>query len=1020
MALNQASANSVMGQTGSSKVPADGTGVIQLDPYLLPYRDALKSRYSHAQRWIKTIDDTEGGLEKFSRGFERYGFNVHENKDITYCEWAPNATQAYLIGDFNSWNRDAVPMTKNEFGVWSVTLLAKDGQPAIPHNSKVKISMILPSGERIERIPAWITRVIQDMAVSPIYDGVFWNPPKNERYIFKNQRPPKPASVRIYEAHVGISSPELRITTYKEFTKNVLPRIHHLGYNVIQLMAIMEHAYYASFGYQINSFFAASSRFGSPDDLKELIDTAHGMGISILLDVVHSHASKNVADGLNEFDGTDHLYFHEGTKGRHELWDSRLFNYAHHEVLRFLLSNLRFWMEEYQFDGFRFDGVTSMLYKHHGIGTGFSGGYHEYYGPGVDEDGVVYLMLANEMLHQLYPTCITIAEDVSGMPALCLALSLGGIGFDYRLAMAIPDMYIKWLKERQDAEWDMGALTFTLTNRRHGEKTIAYAESHDQALVGDKSLLMWLCDKELYTNMSTLTELTPVIERGLSLHKMIRLITHGLGGEGYLNFEGNEFGHPEWLDFPRAGNDNSYWYARRQFNLPDDKLLRYKFLNEFDSKMQWSEQKYGWLHSPQAYISLKNEQDKVIVFERAGLLWIFNFHPMQSFADYRVGVQQTGTYQIVIDTDDTEFGGFGRNTKGTRFFTTPFEWNGRKNFLQVYIPTRTAIVGINGFGRIGRIVFRNAVEHGDVKVVAVNDPFIEPTYAAYMLKYDSQHGQFKGTIEVSGNDLVVNGQKVKFYTERDPANIPWSETGAYYIVESTGVFTTTDKAKAHLKGGAKKVVISAPSADAPMFVMGVNEKTYKSDIEVISNASCTTNCLAPLAKVVHDNFTIIEGLMTTIHSYTATQKTVDGPSAKDWRGGRTAAQNIIPSSTGAAKAVGKVIPELNGKLTGMSMRVPTSNVSVVDLTCRLEKSVSYDQIKEAIKKASEGILAYTEDDIVSTDLNGDNHSSIFDAKAGIALNDHFVKLVSWYDNEWGYSRRVLDLLAYISKVDNEK
>ncbi|KAL8946933.1 MAG: hypothetical protein Q9222_006736 [Ikaeria aurantiellina] len=338
-------------------------------------------------------------------------------------------------------------------------------------------------------------------------------------------------------------------------------------------------------------------------------------------------------------------------------------------------------------------------------------------------------------------------------------------------------------------------------------------------------------------------------------------------------------------------------------------------------------------------------------------------------------------------------------------------------------------VGINGFGRIGRIVsswiLQKLVEHGAVNVVAVNDPFIEPTYAAYMLKYDTQHGQFKGTIEVKGNDLVVNGQTVKFYTEKDPANIPWKDTGAYYIVESTGVFTTTEKAKAHLKGGAKKVVISAPSADAPMFVMGVNEKTYKSDVaDVISNASCTTNCLAPLAKVMHDNYTIIEGLMTTIHSYTATQKTVDGPSAKDWRGGRTAAQNIIPSSTGAAKAVGKVIPDLNGKLTGMAMRVPTSNVSVVDLTCRLEKSVKYDQIKETIKKAAEGdlkgIMAYTEDDIVSSDLNGDNNSSVFDAKAGIALNDNFVKLVAWYDNEWGYSRRVLDLLSYISKVDQGK
>ncbi|RDL33973.1 Glyceraldehyde-3-phosphate dehydrogenase [Venustampulla echinocandica] len=330
-------------------------------------------------------------------------------------------------------------------------------------------------------------------------------------------------------------------------------------------------------------------------------------------------------------------------------------------------------------------------------------------------------------------------------------------------------------------------------------------------------------------------------------------------------------------------------------------------------------------------------------------------------------------------------------------------------------------VGINGFGRIGRIVFRNAVEHDDIDIVAVNDPFIEPHYAAYMLKYDSTHGKFKGTVKALDNGLEVNGKLVRFYTERDPAAIPWSETGAYYIVESTGVFTTTEKAKAHLKGGAKKVVISAPSADAPMYVMGVNEETYKGDADVISNASCTTNCLAPLAKVINDNFTIIEGLMTTIHSYTATQKTVDGPSAKDWRGGRTAAQNIIPSSTGAAKAVGKVIPALNGKLTGMSMRVPTSNVSVVDLTCRLEKGATYDEIKAVMKKAAEGplkgILSYTEDELVSTDLIGDNNSCIFDAKAGISLNNNFVKLVAWYDNEWGYSRRVLDLLSYIAKVD---
>ncbi|PGH23167.1 1,4-alpha-glucan-branching enzyme [Polytolypa hystricis UAMH7299] len=689
-ASSEVRASTLEGASGTEV--ADGTGVVRLDPWLEPFQDVLRSRYARTKGWIKRFNETEGGLEKFSRGYEKFGFNVNDNGDIVYREWAPNAVDAHLIGDFNNWDRTATPMKKDDFGVWEVTLPAKGGVPQIPHNSKIKITMTTPEGERIDRIPTWIKRVTQDLDVSPVYDAIFWNPPKAERYQFKHPHPPKPESLRIYEAHVGISSPETRVATYKEFTKNMLPRIHHLGYNAIQLMAVMEHAYYASFGYQVNNFFAASSRYGSPEDLKELIDTAHGLGIVVLLDMVHSHASKNVLDGLNMFDGSDHLYFHEGAKGRHELWDSRLFNYGSYEVLRFLLSNLRFWMEEYQFDGFRFDGVTSMLYTHHGIGTGFSGGYHEYFGPSVDEEGVTYLALANEMLHQIYPYCITVAEDVSGMPALCVPFSLGGVGFDYRLAMAVPDLYIKLLKEKQDDEWNIGNLAFTLTNRRHGEKTIAYAESHDQALVGDKTLMMWLCDKEMYTHMSTLSEFTPVIERGMSLHKMIRLITHGLGGEGYLNFEGNEFGHPEWLDFPREGNNNSFWYARRQLNLTEDPLLRYRFLNEFDRQVQHTEQKYGWLHSPQGYVSLKNETDKVIVFERAGLLWIFNFHPSQSFTDYRVGVDKAGTYRIVLDTDDKEFGGLGRNVKETRFFTTDMEWNGRKNFTQVYLPTRTALV----------------------------------------------------------------------------------------------------------------------------------------------------------------------------------------------------------------------------------------------------------------------------------------------------------------------------------------
>lgn len=583
-------------------------------------------------------------------------------------------------------------MQRDQFGVWSIVIHATNGQPAIPHGSKVKISMIANGAGRIDRLPALITYVTQDLSQSPAYDAIFWNPPANETYKPKHKRPAKPKSARIYEAHVGISTSEQRVGTYKEFTRDMLPRIKKLGYNVIQLMAIMEHAYYASFGYQINSFFAASSRYGTPEELKELIDTAHGLGITVLLDVVHSHASKNVLDGLNEFDGSDHCYFHSGPRGRHELWDSRLFNYGSYEVQRFLLSNLRFWIEEYGFDGFRFDGVTSMMYLHHGIGTGFSGGYHEYFGPGVDLDGVAYLMLANVMLHKLYPDIITIAEDVSGMPGTCVTVPKGGLGFDYRLAMAIPDLYIKLLKEKRDEDWDLGNICFTLTNRRYGEPTVAYAESHDQCLVGDKTLAFWLMDAEMYTNMSKLSPMTPVIERGLAMHKMIRLLTCALGGEAYLNFEGNEFGHPEWLDFPREGNGNSFMHARRQFNLAEDPLLRYSCLNAFDEAMNHLEEKYGWLASPQAYISLKHEGDRVIAFERADLLFIFNLHGSNSYTDYRVGVEKPGKYKVVLCSDDEVYGGHDRLAAGGEHFTEPMAWNGRSNFLQVYLPTRTVLV----------------------------------------------------------------------------------------------------------------------------------------------------------------------------------------------------------------------------------------------------------------------------------------------------------------------------------------
>ncbi|KAH7911573.1 glycoside hydrolase family 13 protein [Hygrophoropsis aurantiaca] len=678
--------------TETSTAPFDPKSVLDIDPWLVECVDAIGKRHARFQGWKDAIQQHEGGYEQFTRGYEKMGVNVREDGAVVYREWAPGAEQASLIGEFNEWNRTSHPMQKDHYGVWEIVVPpVSPGVCAIPHDSKIKISMV-HSGERIERLPAWIKRVTQELSVSPVYDARFWNPPASERYQFKHPRPAQPQAVRIYEAHVGISTAEGRVGTYKEFTTNVLPRIQHLGYNTIQLMAVMEHPYYASFGYQVTSFFAATSRCGTPDDLKALIDTAHRLGITVLLDIVHSHASKNVLDGLNEFDGTDHLYFHAGAKGRHELWDSRLFNYGSHEVLRFLLSNLRFWIEEYNFDGFRFDGVTSMMYMHHGIGTGFSGGYHEYFGDAVDEEALVYLMLANDAMHTLYPNVLTIAEDVSGMPLLCIPASKGGIGFDYRLSMAIPDMWIKLLKHKRDDEWNFDDIVHTLTNRRHGEKSVAYCESHDQALVGDKTLAFWLMDKEMYTHMSDLTAMTPIISRGIALHKMIRLLVHSLGGEGYLNFEGNEFGHPEWLDFPREGNNNSFHYARRQWNVVDDPMLRYQYLNNFDIAMNHLEEKYKWLSAPQAHVSLKNEVDKVVVYERAGLLFIFNFHPTNSFTDYRVGVEEAGEYRVVLSSDEKRFAGFDNVSLMTSCFTTPMGWNGRRNWLQTYIPSRTCIV----------------------------------------------------------------------------------------------------------------------------------------------------------------------------------------------------------------------------------------------------------------------------------------------------------------------------------------
>uniref|UniRef100_A0A8C1SCL2 1,4-alpha-glucan branching enzyme n=1 Tax=Cyprinus carpio TaxID=7962 RepID=A0A8C1SCL2_CYPCA len=595
-----------------------------------------------------------GAFDYFTLSYRSFGIQRRSDNGLVLREWAPGAEAVFLTGDFNSWEKQSHPFTQKEYGKWELYLSPKvDKSPAIKHLTKLKV--------------------------------LNTSPPTQTLIFFSHPRPPRPSSLRIYEAHVGISSPEEKIASYRNFTRDVLPRIKDLGYNCVQLMAIMEHAYYASFGYQVTNFFAASSRFGTPDDLKHLVDTAHSMGITVLLDMVHSHASSNTEDGLNYFDGTDSCFFHGGSRGNHSLWGSRLFNYSSWEVVRFLLSNLRWWMEEYHFDGFRFDAVTSMLYHHHGIGTSFSGNYSEYFGIHVDEDALVYLMLANHILHKLYPQCITVAEDVSGMPGLCRSIEEGGLGFDYRLTMAVPDKWIQVLKEVRDEDWDLKNIVQTLTNRRRGEASITYAESHDQALVGDKSLAFWLMDKEMYTNMSALTAMTPVIDRGIQLHKLIRLLTHSLGGEGYLNFMGNEFGHPEWLDFPRKGNNESYHYARRQFNLVDIEHLRYRQLYAFDRDMNLTEDKYGWLAAGQAAVTTLNQADKVIVFERSNLLFIFNFHPCNSYIDYRVAVEHAGKYKIKLNSDELQYGGHGRLVQDTEFFTEPMPFNGRaQSFLVIW------------------------------------------------------------------------------------------------------------------------------------------------------------------------------------------------------------------------------------------------------------------------------------------------------------------------------------------------
>lgn len=664
----------------------------EIDPYLKFHDKEIRRRYGCFKDALERITQTEGDLLKFTHGYKKFGIHVTQDNAIHSYEWAPGAKRVFLRGDFNDWDYTSHPYKNIGFGKWELHIPPKeDGSCPIKHGSVMKLVIHTQEDKLEDRLCPWAPYVACAKD-STTFHQVFWNPPENEVYKFQHPRPQKPISLRIYECHVGISSQDYKVASYDHFRENVIPRIVRQGYNAIQLMAIMEHAYYGSFGYQITSFYAASSRYGTPEELKHLIDTAHSQGLVVLLDVVHSHASKNVYDGLNKFDGTNSCFFHDGARGEHYLWDSRLFDFTQHEVLRFMLSNLRWYYEEYQFDGFRFDGVTSMLYHSHGLGHSFSGDYNEYFGLNADTESLVYLMLANHLLHTLSPNMITIAEEVSGMPALCRPVAEGGTGFDYRLGMAIPDKWVELLKEQKDDEWNIGNIIHTLSNRRWGEKTIAYAESHDQALVGDKTIAFWLMDKEMYSHMTVVAPLTPVIDRGIALHKLIRLITHGLGGEGWLNFIGNEFGHPEWLDFPRIGNNESYHYARRQWNLVDDELLRYKHLNNFDRALNTTEEKYHWLASNPAYVSWKHQDDKVIVFERANLVFVINFHTSKSFPDYKIGVEEGGKYKVALDSDVEEFGGHKRLDAKAEYFTFPEPYAGRRNSMMIYIPSRVGLI----------------------------------------------------------------------------------------------------------------------------------------------------------------------------------------------------------------------------------------------------------------------------------------------------------------------------------------
>lgn len=658
--------------------------IVENDSWLNPVSDAVTERYNRYESKLKYIEKQYGSLKSFASAYQFFGFNYDKLRlGWWYREWAPGAHYMSLMGDFNNWNRYSHPLENEGNGIWTIFLPDSEYKNRLVHGSLLKVIVQSRIGEQ-ERIPVYINRVVQNED-NKDFAGQFWNP--ENPYMFCYSKPELGKDpLLIYEAHIGMAQEKEGIGTYLEFKDNILPRIKANGYNAIQLMAIAEHPYYGSFGYHVSNFFAASSRFGTPEDLKILVDKAHGMGLIVIMDLIHSHTIKNTREGLNLFDGTDYQYLISGKSGDHPQWDSKLFNYGKDESLKLLLSNVRYWLENYHFDGYRFDGVTSMLYYHHGMDVTFDEPW-KYFGNDVNNDAVTYLQLANTLIHQIDKQAITIAEDVSGMPGLCSPVNDGGIGFDYRLGMGLPDFWIKILKDEPEEQWNMHEFFFTMTNRLYNVKTIAYSESHDQALVGDKTIAFRLMDKDMYDFMSKDSQ-NIIIDRGIALHKMIRLFTISLGGEAWLNFMGNEFGHPEWIDFPRKENNWSYKYARRQWTLTDKTYLKYHWLNDFDKEMLNFVKKYNIMNAEPAWLMNADEENKTTVFERNNLIFVFNWGT-KSIPDYEINVKKTGDYQIVLTSDDKCFGGFGNIDKDVVF---PSEQRGDHIFMKIYNVSRTATV----------------------------------------------------------------------------------------------------------------------------------------------------------------------------------------------------------------------------------------------------------------------------------------------------------------------------------------